>query len=385
VADALERIAALVEQAGGTRLGAPGMRTLRQALGRLAPGTPPEHLLRRSEAARLRGIVDALVGEVLVHETFFLRHPDELDRIDWRALVAAATAAGRPEVAVWSAGCSSGEEAYTLLIAAAEALGVGDPPVRVLGTDVSAAVLVRAREAIYGPRALQRLNALQRARWFVPHDDGLRVAEALRRRASFAQHNLVGDPAPPAGGPFDVVVCRNVLIYFAPATAAAVIERHGRALRPHGTLVLGAADRLALRRAGGPAATPPPAPARPAAPAPVRRSDDADVPDLAAETTAAAALEAGVDALARGETAAAVAALRRARYLEPDLVEAGVQLGRAHEAAGDVRAARLAYAGVLRQVAEPGSHGLDGRAAPADVEAACRARLLALTDHQDLP
>ncbi|WP_022929598.1 CheR family methyltransferase [Patulibacter americanus] len=425
MSDGLSRLATLVEEVGGSRLGRPGLATLRAALERLAPGTTPEDAV--SDLRRRRLLVDALAREVLVHETFFLRHPDELARIDWARLLLGARDAGRTGLTAWSAGCSTGEEAYSLVIGAAEALGTPDPPLRVIGTDLAPDALARAREGVYGARAVRHLSAEQRSRWFVRDPAGLRAGATLRSAVTFAEQNLVRDAAPAVAPPgFDVVLCRNVLIYFAPATAARVLDRLQGALRPGGTLIVGAADRLALRGAlppgGGrpavphaavrravraaavtPRATAPrdaAAPAAPAAPARAvaatsgaagtKMSSTVGAPSPgppgavdASETPAEAAvvaLESGLEALRRRDLPAAVAAFRRARYLDADLVEAGLHLGRAHEAAGDVRGARSAYQGVLHQITGGRPEILRGRAATTDVAAACEARLHALPE-----
>jgi chemotaxis protein methyltransferase CheR len=419
VSDGLSRLAALVEESAGTRLGRPGLATLRAALERHAPGTTPEEAA--ADPRHRRALVEALTREVLVHETFFLRHPEELARIDWATLLLGSRNAGRAGLHAWSAGCSTGEEAYSLVIGAAEALGTPDPPVHVLGTDLSADALARARAGVYGSRAVRHLSDDQRSRWFEPDAAGLRAGATLRSAVTFAEQNLVRDAAPDVAAPgFDVVLCRNVLIYFAPATASRVLAVLQSALRPGGTLVVGAADRLALRGALPPrggratvphaavrravraaavtpratvprAATPvvsaeaasatPGAAARGASSPPVRRPVAPGSPAEGTPTEAAvAALESGLEALRRRDLPAAVAAFRRARYLDADLVEAGLHLGRAHEAAGDVRGARSAYQGVLHQITGGRPEILRGRAATTDVAAACEARLHALPE-----
>jgi lipopolysaccharide biosynthesis regulator YciM len=135
----------------------------------------------------------------------------------------------------------------------------------------------------------------------------------------------------------------------------------------------------AVRRAVRAAAVTP----RTTAPRAVVPAPRAPVADSADETPAQAAvtaLESGLEALRRRDLDAAVAAFRRARYLDADLVEAGLHLGRAHEAAGDVRGARSAYQGVLHQITGGRPEILRGRAATTDVAAACEARLHALPE-----
>jgi thioredoxin-like negative regulator of GroEL len=124
--------------------------------------------------------------------------------------------------------------------------------------------------------------------------------------------------------------------------------------------------------AGAPAETP--RPDRVGAPV------DEHAPGESPAEAAVTALESGLEALRRRDLPAAVAAFRRARYLDADLVEAGLHLGRAHEAAGDVRGARSAYQGVLHQITGGRPEILRGRAATTDVAAACEARLQALPE-----
>ena len=123
--------------------------------------------------------------------------------------------------------------------------GRGD---RILATDVSERALATARAGSYGVRALRRLPPELGDRWLEGATER-RVREPPRALVTFARHNLVArEPAP--GGPFDLVLCRNVLIYFDAATATAVIRRLAEALRPGGALVLGPVELPLAREAG---------------------------------------------------------------------------------------------------------------------------------------
>jgi chemotaxis protein methyltransferase CheR len=204
-------------------------RALREALvsAAAALGVAPGVLARRV-AEGDRESLDALVEHAVVPETTFWRHPDQL-----AALSAVAFGAAGP-LEIWSAGCSSGEEPYSLAIALLEAgrAGRGD---RILATDVSERLLATARRGTYGPWSTRRLPP-ELADRYLPGPDERRVADEVRALVEFRRHNLVADPAP---GPFDVVVCRNVLIYFEAPVAAEVLYRIVQALRPGGLLVLG--------------------------------------------------------------------------------------------------------------------------------------------------
>ncbi|HET9599859.1 MAG TPA: CheR family methyltransferase [Anaeromyxobacteraceae bacterium] len=229
--DAQARLAAALTDACGIVLTAGQARNL-------------PHAVR--DAARARGVAlavfaelvwagdepatEELVARAVVGETCFLRHGDQLRALS--AALPALSPRGAP-LALWSAGCASGEEAYTLAMLLREAGRRGDG---VLGTDVSEPALAQARTGRYGHWTLRRVDAERRARWFRPAGDELAVAPELRGDVEFRSHNLVRDPSP---GPFDVVVCRNVLIYFAPEVAAEVARRLLAAVRPGGLLVLG--------------------------------------------------------------------------------------------------------------------------------------------------
>jgi chemotaxis protein methyltransferase CheR len=176
--------------------------------------------------------IEALTEHAVVTETSFNRHPDGLG-----ALARRAFGASQP-LAIWSAGCATGEEAYSLAIGLLEAgrEGRGDA---VLATDVSSRALAAARAGVYGAWPLRRLAPDLVARRFEPVGPGAhRVGASARALVGFRRHNLVAE-GPPAEGPFDAVVCRNVLIYFEPPTAVAVLDRLVEALKPGGWLLLG--------------------------------------------------------------------------------------------------------------------------------------------------
>ncbi len=203
-----------------------------------ATSAAPEALARRV-VARDPAAIALLVEHTAVLETAFWRHPEQLDA------VARAIAARPAPARIWSAGCATGEEPYSVAIALLEA-GHRVRGDRILATDVSSRALDAARAGCYGDRALRRLPFDVAARWLEP---GMRrrVAPEPRALVTFERHNLVRDP-PPAAAPFDVVLCRNVLIYFAPETAAAVLYRLVDAVAPGGLLVLGPVE-LPLARA----------------------------------------------------------------------------------------------------------------------------------------
>jgi chemotaxis protein methyltransferase CheR len=353
-----EELERILEAACGLAL-SPGIRSsLADAYRRAAreEGVDEAAFLERLREGDARS-VHVLVEAAVVGETYFFRHPEQLGVIGRLLFEAAPRDA---PLAIWSAGCATGEEPYSLAMALADA-GRGDAEDRIVATDVSARALAAAAQATYGEWSLRRLDGVVRARHFSPRAGRLEVRPELRRRVDFRRHNLVHDPAP--GGSFDLVICRNVLIYFTPRTAAAVAAKLAGAVRPGGLLALGpvetpiAADlglervevdgivlhrvapagaaRPAVAPAARPAASPPRrAPRRVAAPAPPPPAPA--LPEAPATTPApVATLPAARDAASRGDVIFAEALAREvaSRELCP---EAWLLVAIAAESRGDL-------------------------------------------------
>jgi chemotaxis protein methyltransferase CheR len=416
----IEHVAELIRRESGMALGPSRMPALAAAVERVAPGLDGSRVATAAVKDRgAAGILAQLIDEVAVNETFFFRHRRELDAIDWPDLARTAQAGARDHVRVWSAACASGEEAYTLGILAGEAFAGSTPPVLILASDISRRALDRARAGIYAERSVRQVPADLRAKYLLELGRGYGVDPKLRSLVRFQHHNLVSGSVPPAHeSPFDLIVCRNVLIYFDPEVATRVVAALEGALAPGGTLLLGTADRLcgpASAFAASPVREPPRRTSRrprahvsrrPAKPeavhsgpsltAALKAADAGRLGDALEVIDAALAADPlhsdvhfvrGVLELTRGDAAAAVRALRRALYLDPQFYLAAFQLGRAHDFLSQKESARRAYAQALR-ILEQGHverpdliEGLD----PADVEAACRARLHALSPDANAP
>jgi chemotaxis protein methyltransferase CheR len=408
------QIADLIREETGVVLPATREAATAAAVARAAPGLDPAAFLRAVSGPQGdRGLMHRLIDEVTIQETAFVRDRSQLDEIGWHGLLEADVAAGSRTIRVWSAGCASGEEAYTLALLAAEAFAPGAPPVDVLGTDVSGAALAAATAGRYRERAVRGLEPSLRERYLDRQADGsYLVGHRLRALVRFRRHNLVRDPVPPLGeSRFDLIVCRNVLIYFDAPTIAQVIGSLERSLRRGGMLVLGAAD--ALHRTGGP-----PAPEhRPKRPLPRPRQRPPRQPQAGEqpptrEQRLAAALDAagkgnrdgaiaqvrlllgenaldadahfvdGLVALEAGRPSEAVAALRRALFADSRFALAAFTLGRAYDVLGDTLAARRSYQLALRTLdpADDRHRQLLQQVDIGDIAAACRVRLARAAD-----
>jgi chemotaxis protein methyltransferase CheR len=184
----------------------------------------------------------ALARALTVGETYFFREAGALHHFRDVLLPAAIERGSRPVVVV-SAGCSSGEEAYSLAMLARERLGpAATEQVKVIGFDLNPNSVGDARRGIYRAWSLRGMAPAVRQRWFDDVAEGASVKPEVRAMVRFEQRNLVDpkDALDPAS--VDVVFCRNVLIYFDDEAVKRALAQLDRGLRPGGTLIVGAAE-----------------------------------------------------------------------------------------------------------------------------------------------
>lgn len=189
----------------------------------------------------------ALLDEVTVQETHFFRNPPQVRALRAHVLPELLRAAGSTRrLRIWSAGCSTGEEPYTIAMVLRELLPVMDGwDIRIIATDISERALEAAREGVYGWRAVQLASPEELGRFFVQREDGrYAVRPEVRELVSFQRHNLVEEPPPLGPDALDLVLCRNVTIYFSRDTTRALMHRLHGALRDGGYLFLGHAETL---------------------------------------------------------------------------------------------------------------------------------------------
>ncbi len=187
-----------------------------------------------------------LINTLLIKVTEFFRDPQVFEYLREHVvpeLVAEARREGR-ELRVWSAGCSTGEEAYSAAIVIAEALGDAAPwpEVRIFATDIDREAIAFARRGIYPAAALKGLPPGVRDRYFAKSDGGYDVTKPVRALMVFGEHDL-GERAPFPR--IDLLLCRNVLIYFAAPMQRVALETFAFSLRPGGRLALGTSESVA--------------------------------------------------------------------------------------------------------------------------------------------
>jgi chemotaxis protein methyltransferase CheR len=239
------RFRAVVAERLGLHLGQARQQVLQETLReRLrAGGSSVGAYLSRLEAGGAPEELGALASELTVTETFFFRNAEQI-----RAF-SAACLEGAPPAREWrvlSAGCASGEEPYSLAITAAECLPESQlSRFSIRGVDVNPTMLAKARAARYTKWAVRETPAGVLTRWFQPDGRELVLADRIRSLVAFEERNLCADdPAFWRPNGFDVVFCRNVIMYLTAEKARAVVARIARSLTPGGLLFLGYAETL---------------------------------------------------------------------------------------------------------------------------------------------
>lgn len=249
-AQELSPVCAYVAERSGSSLSVQQVARLKETLAQRLRGTSEDAYLARLKSTEGAAELAELMAAIAVHKTDLFRDEVQLEAFRSSVLEPLVRAAGDRPLYVWSAGCATGEEVATLLILLTEARA--HPASTVLGTDISEPALKQARTLTFHPLLMKRVPAALRERYFQTTAQGFALSPALAKRARFQRHNLMDSPYPesPDWAGFDVIFCRNVLIYFTQAAFDRVVCSLSGRLKMGGTLVLSAAEPI-VRPQGG--------------------------------------------------------------------------------------------------------------------------------------
>lgn len=201
----------------------------------------------RSEGAN--GELARLVDAVTINETYFFRHEPQLELLERSILpeiIRTKSEHGVPRLRLWSAGCSSGDEAYSLAIIAREKLQPAFPRaiIEIVATDIDHGILAAARRGTYSEYAVRNVPEPLKRKYFTV-DNGRYVLDAgIRNMVRFRHLNLFDSLSMRSMRDFDVVLCANVLIYFDPAAKKKVLDSIHKSLNPGGYLFIGFSETL---------------------------------------------------------------------------------------------------------------------------------------------
>ncbi len=221
-------------------------RRLRERLSSLglADFTSYYHYLRYNPDAQAE--IERAVDVLTTNETYFFREDYQLDAFVRETLPEIRRRKERKKaqrLSIWSAGCSTGEEAYTLAMLVAHSELFEGWDVRIYGNDISRRVLQRARKAVYSPSSFRAMPPGY-DRYFVDVPDGRQVSSRIRAMCHFGHLNLLDAGRAAMVGRVDIVFCRNVLIYLDPKSRRSVIDTFYERLLPGGYLALGHSESL---------------------------------------------------------------------------------------------------------------------------------------------
>lgn len=195
----------------------------------------------KNDEAVIRDVVEAMT----TNESFFFRDTKPFDQFKQICLPALLKArAAQKTIRIWSAACSSGQEAYSLAMILSE-MGpqLNGWKIDIVGTDLSQEILNRAKEGMYSQFEVQRgLPITLLVKYFQQTGDRWKLSDAIRSKVQYREWNLLNDPAPL--GKFDIVYCRNVLIYFDQPTKAKVLAGIAKQMPDDGYLFLGGAETV---------------------------------------------------------------------------------------------------------------------------------------------
>lgn len=192
------------------------------------------------DPVRLKEFQDFLT----INVSEWLRNPEKWDELKSEILPMLRRESPRPKF--WSAGCSNGSEPYSLAMLLDEIDPTG--PAQILATDLDEEILKVARAGIYNEKDLRNVSPARRARYLIERDGLFTVKPELKAKISFTRQNLLADPFPTD---LDMILCRNVVIYFTEAVKDELYRKFHRALRPGGLLFVGGTESLLRAREFG--------------------------------------------------------------------------------------------------------------------------------------
>jgi chemotaxis protein methyltransferase CheR len=195
----------------------------------------------RKKDEELANVIDLLT----IHETYFFREDHQLKSFSDEVLPEIIKRKSQEKnLRIWSAGCSTGEEPYTISIIINEKKELKNWNVEIIGTDVSHRVLQSARRGLYQPTAFRSIDPRYVSMYFRKESDGYRIADQIKKNVIFLHLNIMDDNRMALINPVDIIFCRNMIIYFDLEGKRKVIDTFYRKLKVGGYLLLGHSESL---------------------------------------------------------------------------------------------------------------------------------------------
>lgn len=184
-------------------------------------------------------VLESFVAYLTINVTEFFRNPSQWDVLEKE--IFPLLMKKKRNIKIWSAACSTGDEPYSLAMTLSRLVPLSQ--IQIIATDIDKEVLAKAQAGFYTARNLNNLPKDLQASFMEPVEGGYRIKEELKRCITFKQHNLLKDPYP---SNMDLIVCRNVLIYFTEEAKKSIYQQFNRALVDEGILFVGSTEQIIM-------------------------------------------------------------------------------------------------------------------------------------------
>jgi chemotaxis protein methyltransferase CheR len=184
-----------------------------------------------------RHMLDEFLDRMTINVSEFYRNPSRWEVLEQKILP--RLLAQRTSIRAWSAACSTGEEPYTLSMILSGYKSLSN--FSILATDLDEHVIEQAKNGFYFEKAVQDVPSEKKKRYFSKQELGLKVCDSIKKQVTFRKQNLLSDPF---GKDFDLIICRNVMIYFTEEAKAVLYDKFSKALRPGGVLFVGSTEQI---------------------------------------------------------------------------------------------------------------------------------------------
>lgn len=183
-------------------------------------------------------LFEDFVNYLTINVSEFYRNPDQWLLIDKEVIPKLVHTFGK-SLKVWSAACSTGDEPYSLVMALSEHIPLNQ--ISILATDIDKQVIEKAKTGLYSEKSIVAVPDKLKAKYFTKIGSSYKIADEVKARVEFKEHNLLKDPYPTN---CHLIVCRNVLIYFTEEAKDDIFRKFQKALAPNGTLFIGSTEQI---------------------------------------------------------------------------------------------------------------------------------------------
>lgn len=184
-------------------------------------------------------LYDEFINYLTINVSEFYRNPQQWETLEKEILPELMK--GKHRLKIWSAACSTGEEPYSLVMLLTRLMPLKD--IQILATDIDEGAIAKAKQGIYGAKSLENLPKEFVRQYFEQVKDQYQISDQIKSRVTFQKHNLLSDPYPSG---CDLIICRNVMIYFTEETKSVMYQKFHQSLDPKGILFVGSTEQIIL-------------------------------------------------------------------------------------------------------------------------------------------